>query len=63
MAQSPKQAAEEKVVKVLDYWVGYCKEVKGAKTEQQFVEVAEHFFKNYAEIEKAYDIAMEGKVA
>ena len=62
MEKSIKQIAEEKVVKVFDHWVGYCKEVKGATTEQQFVEVAEHFFKNYPAIEKAYDIATEGKV-
>jgi hypothetical protein len=63
MEKSVKEMAEEKFVKVANYWMGYCIEVKGAKTEQQFVEALEHMCKNYPAIEKAYDIAMEGKVA
>lgn len=51
-----------KFVSVTAYWMGYCKEVKGATTKEHFDEALQHLADNYRKIEEAYDKAMEGKV-
>lgn len=62
MAQSVKEAKIEKVVKMFDYFVEYCAIEKKAQ-ENHAEEIVKFFFTNIEQVEKAYDIAMEGKVA
>lgn len=58
----PKEIAAEKVGKMLFFFASWCRDVKGAVPEHS-EELVEFFLKNIEQIEKAYDEAMEGKVA